>query len=807
MKKITDQFLNPKNLRKSAEQKLEAQFDKPIDPLMTDEKRLLHELQVHQIELKMQNEALRVSLAKAQEARLDAEFAQQRYLELFDFAPVAYFIIEENGVIQNINLRAAILLGSEQSMLVGQQFSQYVSSQYRDTFNRLFDQVFASANRLSSEMTLQINETTSYVAIEAIVDKTRKSCLMAVLDIGGRKQKEAYLLENKAFITDILNSLPSQVAVLDRHGIIVAINNACVDFDDRNALQILNPNVIGFNFLEACKADVEHFSCEEADKIHTGISAVLKGERRVFSLEYTCHTSSQQSWFQMTVSPLKAPRYGAVLTNENITQRKLSERLPNLLKAMFDISMDGFWEFDMVGNLISANEAYAKMSGFTIDELSHMHISQLEMIEDAEKIKTHLAKLLTQGYDRFVTSHKHKDGHIIDVEIAAAYLPEFKQYCAFCRDISQRKKTEGILNAVFNASSEGILSYNLYGTIVSTNPAVETIFGYQPAELIGGNIGTLIPFLVKCQNEFSCLISLEMQEAQTLEVEGLHKQGSTIPLELSKAEYNFNNACYFVIIVRDISRRKKREHEDKKHLDELAHITRLGLMGEMASGIAHEVNQPLTAICSYTQAAINLLKAEDYNPTNLAEILYKTQQQSLRAGQIIHRMREFVKSNPKQRSTIEINSLVREASNLCDDEIKQNNVKLAFGLEDNIPPINADHIQIEQVLINLIRNSIDVLQSLPKNQQRLLSIQTQLIDNNVVQVRVKDNGPGIDDEQKLKVLTPFYTTKNSGMGMGLSICRSLIEAHDGVLYFNSEVGKGTTFYFKLPLSHEKNGNL
>lgn len=807
MNKPNDPLLNPEDLRKFAEQEMTSQFGEAMDTLLTDEKRLLHELQVHQIELKMQNEALQEALSKAQAARAEAEIAQERYLELFDFAPVAYLIVEENGVIRKANFCAATLLGSEQNVLAGLPFSQFVCNEYRDIFNRLINHVFTSTNRWSSEMTLQINETTSYVAIEAIVDKTKKSCLVAVLDINERKRTADHLIENNAFITDILNSLPLQIAVLDRQGVITAVNNACVDFDDKNTLPILNPNVVGFNFLDACKAGFDHFSCEEADKINTGVSMVLRGEQSSFSLEYTCHTSPQQSWFQMTVSPLKAPRYGAVLTNENITQRKLSERMPNLLKAMFDISMDGFWEFDMAGNLISANEAYAKMSGFTIDELSHMHISQLEMIEDAEKIKTHLAKLLTQGYDRFVTSHKHKDGHIIDVEIAAAYLPEFKQYCAFCRDISQRKKTEGILNAVFNASSEGILSYNLYGTIVSTNPAVETIFGYQQKELIGCSIGTLIPFLVQYRNECSCVISQEKQETQTIEVEGRHKQGSTIPLELSKAVYKFNNACYFVIIVRNINRRKKREQEDKKHLDELAHITRLGLMGEMASGIAHEVNQPLTAICSYAQAAINLFNAGDYNPANIAEILHKTQQQSLRAGQIIHRMREFIKSSPKQRSTIEINTLVREACNMCEDEIKQNNVKLAFGLEDNLPTVNADHIQIEQVLINLIRNSIEVLQYLPKNQPRLLSIQTQIIDNNAIQVRVKDNGPGIDEEQKLKVLTPFYTTKNTGMGMGLSICRSLIEAHDGVLFFNSEVGKGTTFYFELPLNCENNGKL
>ena len=805
MNKQTNKLPNPEELRNVAEQKLEAHFDhKTEDQLFTDGKSLLHELQVHQIELKMQNEALRESLAKTQEARAAAEIAQQRYLELFDFAPVAYLIVEENGIIRNTNFRAAVLLESERATLAGQYFSQYVSNEYRAIFNRFIEQVFTSGKRCRIEITLQINKKPFYVAIEGIIDESRNSCLMAVLDISDCKQKEQNLIENNAFITDILNSLPSQIAVLDKQGVIIAVNNACVDFDDKNALPILNPNVIGFNFLDTCKTDLDHFSCEQADQIYTGIGEILRGERRVFTREYTCHTAEQQRWFQMTVSPLKAPRYGALVTNVNITQRKLSDRMPNLLKAMFDISMDGFWEFDMAGNLISVNEAYAKMSGYTIDELSHMHISQLEVIEDAEQIKTHLAKLLKHGYDQFETSHRHKDGHIIDVEIAAAYLSEFGQYCAFCRDISQRKKTEGILNAVFDASSEGIISFDLYNSIVSTNPAIETIFGYQPAELIGGSIGTLIPFLVKYRNKCNCHNSLEKREAQIIEVEGLHKLGSKIPLEMSKTVYKFNNACYFVIIVRDISQRKKREHEDKKHLDELAHITRLGLMGEMASGIAHEVNQPLTAICSYTQAAINLLNTEQYNPANLAEILYKTQQQSFRAGQIIHRMREFIKSNPKQRSTIEINTLVREASNLCEDEIKQNNVKLAFGLEENIPPVNADHIQIEQVLINLIRNSIEVLQHLPKNQPRQLSIQTQLIDNSIIQVRVKDNGPGIDEEQKLKVLTPFYTTKNTGMGMGLSICRSLIEAHDGVLFFNSEVGKGSTFYFELPLNYEKN---
>ncbi len=249
----------------------------------------------------------------------------------------------------------------------------------------------------------------------------------------------------------------------------------------------------------------------------------------------------------------------------------------------------------------------------------------------------------------------------------------------------------------------------------------------------------------------------------------------------------------------DISERKHREQQDKKHLDELAHVTRLGLMGEMASGIAHEVNQPLAAISSYTQVSLNLINAENPDLVKLTEILSKTQQQALRAGQIIHRMREFVKSHSKYRSSADINTLIHEAVGLCNAELKQNDIELTFDLESNLPPVYVDYIQIEQVIINLIRNSVEALQNLPAKQQRQLTINSRLTSNNDIQVRVKDNEPGLDTDQQQKILTPFYTTKADGMGMGLSISRSLVEAHDGTLHFNSRPGKGTTFYFTLPI--------
>ena len=617
----------------------------------------------------------------------------------------------------------------------------------------------------------------------------------------------------------------------------------------------------------------------------------------------------------------------------DITERKQAERVLIQLKAMIDISFDGFWIIDLMGHLLQVNEAYSEMIGFSMDELVNMHISQLEAIEGPEQIKAHIEKVVAQGYDLFETRHRHKDGHIIDIEISAAFLPEFQQFCVFCRDITerkamekelkaseakfrsiievspvpmvllndelinitflnpafvqtfgynlddiptladwwpkaypdpdyrewveatwqmafekakqeqtdiipplelvircknnsiktvlvsaavihqnsagmylvilyditQRKQIEAKLNAIFNASVEGIITIDMSDIIVSANTAVETIFGYKPEELMGCSINKLMPSSPKEINDYSLVHHAGKFDGQIQEIEGIHKSGSVIPVDLSIAEYSIDNAHYSTYIVRDVSLRKHREQQDKEHLNQLAHVTRLGLMGEMASGIAHEVNQPLAAISSYTQVSLNLINTENPDLVKLTEILYKTQQQALRAGRIIHRMREFVKSHSKHLSITDVNTLIHDAVSLCSAELKQNGIKLTFRLENNLPPIDVDHIHIEQVIINLIRNSVDALQNLPAQQQRHLIIHSRLTRNNGIQVRVKDNGPGLNEEQQQKILTPFYTTKADGMGMGLSISRSLIEAHEGTLRFNSKPGKGSTFYFTLPI--------
>ncbi|MGZ4001812.1 MAG: PAS domain S-box protein, partial [Mucilaginibacter sp.] len=504
----------------------------------------------------------------------------------------------------------------------------------------------------------------------------------------------------------------------------------------------------------------------------------------------------------------------------DITERKQTEQELNQLKAMSDISLNGFWITDLMGNMLQVNEAYAKMVGYSIAELKTMHISQVEAIEGPEQVKAHIAKVVAQGYDQFETRHRHKDGHTIDIEISAVFLPEFQQFCMFCRDITERKLMEDELKAseakfrsLIDASPVPLALNDEQSSVIFLNPAFVQTFGYSLDD-----IPTLADWRRKAYPDPDYRHWVETTWQTTLE-KAKQEKTNFPPLELAircknnsiktvmvaAAAIQHDFTGMHLVILYDITQRKQQEQRDKEHLDELAHVTRLGLMGEMASGIAHEVNQPLAAISSYTQVSLNLINSEHPDLAKLTEILDKTQQQALRAGGIIHHMRQFVKSHVIHRSTADVNTLIHNAVGLCIAELKQNNISLTFELDNNLPSICVDQIQIEQVIINLVRNSIEALQNLPAKQQRELIIHSHLTLNNRIQVRVKDNGPGLDEDQRQKISTPFYTTKADGMGMGLSISRSLIEAHKGTLHFNSMPGKGSAFYFTLPI--EKSGEV
>lgn len=253
----------------------------------------------------------------------------------------------------------------------------------------------------------------------------------------------------------------------------------------------------------------------------------------------------------------------------------------------------------------------------------------------------------------------------------------------------------------------------------------------------------------------------------------------------------------------EIRERQHAQEQALNHQAELAHVARLSTMGEMASGLAHELNQPLSAIHTYVQGCIRRINMGNNDPESIINALQLTAQQADRAGGIIRRLRSFVRKGESHKTYTEINHIVNEVTGFLDTQLKNKKVILSLELEDDLPPVLADIIQIEQVLINLLKNGIEAMSGID---EPTIKVSTRRFNNNFVELCVIDSGHGISEDKLKRIFNPFFTTKTSGMGMGLSISSSIIEAHDGKLYAENNTGQGARFCFTLPITEEQIGN-
>jgi C4-dicarboxylate-specific signal transduction histidine kinase len=219
-------------------------------------------------------------------------------------------------------------------------------------------------------------------------------------------------------------------------------------------------------------------------------------------------------------------------------------------------------------------------------------------------------------------------------------------------------------------------------------------------------------------------------------------------------------------------------------------------MGEMASGLAHELNQPLCAIVNFTEACVEFVRRNGHDRARLCLTLGEVTRQAERAGEVIRRLRDFVRRREPQRRAADINAIIQDVLAFTGVEVRHSEVRVRFKPGWRLPRVFADAIQIEQVLVNLVRNACEAMREGGKN-AKVLTLETKR-RRGAVEVSVKDSGPGISDERKERLFEPFFTTKRNGMGMGLSITRSILEVHEGRLWVTSNRKGGTTFHFTLP---------
>ena len=354
--------------------------------------------------------------------------------------------------------------------------------------------------------------------------------------------------------------------------------------------------------------------------------------------------------------------------------------------------------------------------------------------------------------------------------------------------------------AVIDSAHDAIIAIDARGHIETYNRAAHRIFSYTPEEIIGKNVSTLMPQPYRREHDGYLNNYLTTGIPKIIgtgrEVQAQRKDGSVFPIDLSVGEMNVAGRRGFIGVIRDITARHVAERQVRELTAEMLHISRLSAMGQLSSSIAHELNQPLTAIVNYTEAARQMLSDAERTPVppRVLEFMEKAGGQAERAGQIIRRLRNFVEKGTAERVHEDLSKLVEEASILATIGAKVDDITVSYELARNLPPVLIDKVQIQQVVVNLVRNAIEALSNADR---RVLTVRTVSRDDGL-EVAVCDTGPGIAPEIADQLFKPFVTTKTNGMGIGLSISHSIIEAHGGRLWAEPNPGGGTIFHFVLP---------
>lgn len=360
---------------------------------------------------------------------------------------------------------------------------------------------------------------------------------------------------------------------------------------------------------------------------------------------------------------------------------------------------------------------------------------------------------------------------------------------------------EARLNAILDTAVDGIITIDARGIIESVNAATERIFGYSKAELIGNNVAMLMPTPYREQHDEYITRYLSTGEAHIIgigrEVEGQRKNGGRFPLELAISEVCVGRSRLFTGIVRDVSARRRAEDEARRRNAELAHAARLSTIGELTSGIAHEVNQPLTAMVNFAEACLRMVRSGDADAGRLEDALGQIAAQGQRAAHIIRHLRRLARKGESERIAVDLSVLVREVLDLARNELRANDIELVLALDERLAAVHCDRMQIEQVILNLVRNAMDVLEEAPA-QQRELTLRTQSDPRGGIEITVEDTGKGFEGHLSERLFETFFTTKVDGLGMGLSISRSIIEAHGGRLWASPRPGGGAIFHVSLP---------
>lgn len=351
--------------------------------------------------------------------------------------------------------------------------------------------------------------------------------------------------------------------------------------------------------------------------------------------------------------------------------------------------------------------------------------------------------------------------------------------------------------ALMEAAVDAILVIDHRGRITALNDATRRMFGYRTDELLGQNVSLLMPEPDRGAHQHYMDQYEATGRARIIgigrEVAAARKDGSIFPAHLSVGRIEDGRRPRFIGIVRDITA----ERAARATQERLARVAHLATMGEMATAVAHEINQPLTALMTYAQACERYLAMPDPDRAELAAAVREIKAEGTRAAEIIRRLRQLVRRDANARRPTDINALLEELKTLIDADARAHEARVSIGNASSLPLALVDPTQIQQVVLNVVRNAFEALEEAPAG-AREVELASRLTDDGDIEISVTDNGPGVTADAAQRLFEPFFTTKRAGTGLGLAMSRTIIESHRGTIGVRAAEPRGTTFFMRLP---------
>jgi two-component system, LuxR family, sensor kinase FixL len=546
--------------------------------------------------------------------------------------------------------------------------------------------------------------------------------------------------------------------------------------------------------------------------------------RAAFSVDFrTARPSAAASWVRAWGRA--GPGDGASIDIDgvmiDIAEQKNAEAANDRLAAIVSSSNDAILGKTLDGIITDWNRGAEEIFGYTAEEIVGRSVAVLVPAGEEDDTPAILARIKRgERIERYETRRQRKDGRIIDVSLIVSPVRDragrLLGASKVVRDISESKRAqaelmqrEARLRSVLDTVPDAMVIIDKDGIIQSFSATAERLFGYAADEIAGQNVSILMPQPYRDQHDSYLARYLATGEKRVIGrgrvVVGLRKDGSTFPMELAVGEVLAGEHRSFTGFIRDLTEREQAQERLHDLQSELVHMSRFNAMGEMAATLAHELNQPLTAIASYLNGCALLLDRRDEpRDATLRDAVARAAAQALRAGEIIRRLRDFVARGESERQAESLPRLIQEASALALVGIRETGIRVHYNLPFEGVLVLVDKIQIQQVMLNLMRNAVEAMQESPV---RELTIAAAEVEHGMVEVSVADTGPGVPQDIVAQLFQPFITTKAHGMGVGLSISRTIVEAHGGRLWMEPNPGGGTIFRMTLKtLSDEELGD-